>query len=222
MEMPKHIIFDAYGTLFDLSAALAPAVILLGDDANDVLARWRTLQLEYAWLSALSNRYTNFEIATRNAFRDALAEKDIEDETLVDVLLDGFRNVSPYPDAVQTLDLLKQKGMTTAILSNGTPSILETAARSAGLDMFLDRVLSVDEVRNYKPAPEAYCIATDAFNIDPKHVFFISSNWWDVDGAHAFGYKTIWIDRGTYSWPPSIPYPERVVDSLIKLNELIN
>ena len=221
MSHPSYFIFDAYGTLFDLSGALKPATNQLGEQASAVLDRWRILQLEYAWLSALAENYIDFETATRNAFRDALASKSITDEELIEKLLEGFKNVSAYEDAKDTLRSLKSDGHKTAILSNGSPSILHAATQAAGLEAHLDEILSVDSVRTYKPAPKAYEIATKTFEIQPSNAYFISSNWWDVNGARNFGYDAIWIDRETYTWPPSLKHPNMTVKSLSALTKLI-
>ena len=220
--MTKHIVFDAYGTLFDLSTSLNAAKEQLGSEADNVLAHWRILQLEYAWLSALSKQYIDFEVATRNAFKDALSTVSISDDKLINQLVESFKTVSAYDDAKKTLKALKAAGHKTLILSNGSKSILSSAVRSSGLSAHLDKVLSVDTVQTYKPAPEAYNIALDEFGITKKDVIFISSNWWDVDGAGKFGYKTVWIDRSTYDWPPSIEKPEDIVSSLGELNSLIS
>ncbi len=221
MSNPTHFIFDAYGTLFDLSGALKPAKERLGDSAQSVLERWRILQLEYAWLSALGENYIDFEAATRNAFQDALAEESISDNTLIDQLLEGFKNVEAFPDAKETLKSLQNAGYQTAILSNGSPSILESASRAAGLTDHLNKILSVHSVKNYKPAPKAYSIVINAFGIKPSNAYFISSNWWDVNGAQNFGFNAIWIDRGAYNWPPSLIRPQIIVKSLFELTKQV-
>ena len=220
MNNNKHIVFDAYGTLFDLSQALAPAVGRLGEHAQSVLARWRILQLEYSWLAALRKQYADFEQITRQAFEDALAEESIIDPPLVDALIDGFKKVQCYNDAQQTLTSLRDSGFVTAILSNGSPSILQSAVSHAGIGDQLDRILSVDAVQTYKPSPDVYALVTEEFNLTPEEVLFVSSNWWDVDGARAFGFKVIWIDRKTYSWPVSFDTPETIIHSLSELLDI--
>ncbi len=216
----RRFLFDAYGTLFDLSGALQPAEERLGDKAASVLDQWRTLQLDYAWLAALQERYRNFELLTREAFQDALAANGIEDTELVDMLADGFRSVAAYPDARETLTGLKAKDAVTAILSNGTPDMLHAAVAHAELSGGLDGVLSVDTAATYKPSPKAYAVGTNFMDALASDIIFVSSNWWDVAGAAAFGYSTVWINRGGGVWPPSKPKPERVVSSLADLVSL--
>ena len=210
-------IFDAYGTLFDLTGALKPATNVLGDNAVQVLDHWRMMQLEYAWLSALGETYIDFETATQMAFQDALAKLEIIDPALTQLLLQSFKTVNPYPDTPTSLAALKSSNSQIAILSNGTPDMLRTATKNANIDASLDAVLSVDTVKTYKPSPKAYALGTKFFEVAANEVTFVSSNWWDVVGAQNFGYNTLWIDRGVAKWPTSHPHPKKKVSSLSEL-----
>lgn len=220
MIMLNHYIFDAYGTIFDLKSALKPAAERLGEKAPAVLNRWRTLQLDYAWLSALGDNYVDFATATRSAFKDAFAEHGIHDLELLDQLQNAFGEIDAYPDARDTLTRLKQHNKTVAILSNGTPDMLSRAAESAAIDSLLDQIISVESVKTYKPSPVAYALGADFMGQEPASIYFVSSNWWDVTGALNFGYRAIWIDRGDGHWPPSFKPPEITVPSLSALSEL--
>lgn len=212
-----RFLFDAYGTLFDLSAALAPAKMQLGEKAGRVLSDWRIRQLDYAWLSALSGRYRDFETLTQQAFRDALAAEGIDDSGLVAQLSAGFRTVQAYEDAAAALAGLKVQGARTAILSNGTAAMLNAAVAQARIGSHLDGVLSVDAVGTYKPAPQAYQFGADFMQAPRGEISFVSSNWWDVMGAGAFGFRTVWVDRGTALWPASMPAPDKIVAALSAL-----
>lgn len=201
MNQIRAVIFDAYGTLFNLNRLFKPAEYLIGNRHNEVLTRWRTLQLEYAWLSALQNRYQDFNVLTRAAFTDALASVNMNDPHLVDVLMAGFSQVEAFPDVEPVLQVLKGSGFKCAVLSNGTPDMLLSAARSARLLFLLDQLISVDAAKTYKPAPAAYRLGAEAFTVPPSEIAFVSSNWWDVIGADAFGFQAIWLNRAKMPWP---------------------
>lgn len=215
-----HVLFDAYGTLFDLSDALGPARDRLGDKADAVLAHWRVSQLDYAWLGALGQRYENFEVMTRMAFRDALSREGIHDDSLLDTLSASFRTVQAYDDVVEALKALAARGARTAILSNGAPGMLEDAASHAGILEHLETILSVDVVQTYKPDPDAYAIGEEYMGVERGQIAFVSSNWWDVVGARNFGYRAIWVDRGKSPWPVSFDGPSDVARGLMDLLEL--
>ncbi len=210
-------LFDAYGTLLDLSAALRIAEPQLGARLPAMLRTWRATQLDYAWLSALGERFENFDIITRRAFHDALATEDIIDDGLVDDLTAAFATLPAFSDAAATLANLRTRGDQTAILSNGTPQWLTASAAHASLTPHLDRILSVEATQTYKPAPAAYAIGVEAFAQPADGMIFVSSNWWDVVGARNFGYRTVWIDRGGGHWPPTVERPTVSVASLTEL-----
>jgi 2-haloacid dehalogenase len=191
-----HFVFDAYGTLFDVHAAIARHRDRAGPDADRVSDLWRAKQLEYTWTLTLAGRYADFWVLTERALDYALARFPSIDKGLKPQLLDAYLKLDAFPDAPSTLRGLKLKGHNTAILSNGTPSMLDAAVKVAGLAPELDAVLSVDAIRIYKPRPEAYRMVTETFSTHPQDVLFVSSNRWDVMGASAFGFRAAWINRG--------------------------
>lgn len=215
------VLFDAYGTLFDLESALNPVSEKLGLRADAVFDRWRTLQLEYAWLSVLRGARLSFAVCTRTAFLDALSAEGIQDEVLVEKLAEGFRNVSPYPDAAECLKIFSNAGWQTAILSNGEPPSLQLAVDAAGLGEDLDDVLSVTASGTYKPAPAAYDIGTQFATSSRSETLFVSSNWWDVIGARDYGFRTGLITRHGKFWPASEQRPELSAISLTDLAKTV-
>ena len=195
--MPKSVfVFDAYGTLFDVHAAIARHRAAAGPDADRLSELWRTKQLEYTWTLTLAGRYADFWTLTGQALDFALARFPAVDPTLKPRLMDAYRTLDAFPDARATLQALKARKRSTAILSNGSPAMLAAAIEAAQLGPCLDAVLSVDSVRMYKPRPEVYRLVIERFGVAPSDVAFVSSNRWDVMGARAFGFNAAWINRG--------------------------
>ncbi|MFD2182058.1 haloacid dehalogenase type II [Rhodoplanes azumiensis] len=192
--MPVFV-FDAYGTLFDVHAAIAGHRDAVGPDADRLSELWRGKQLEYTWTLTLAGRYVDFWTLTERALDHALARCPSVDPKLRRVLLDAYRVLDAYPDGRDALVALKTQGARTAILSNGTFRMLASATEAAGLGPHLDAVLSVEAVGVYKPRPEVYRLVVDTFAVTPAAVVFVSSNRWDVMGAAAFGFRTVWVDR---------------------------
>jgi 2-haloacid dehalogenase len=188
-------VFDAYGTLFDVHAAVRLHATVVGAKAEDISALWRGKQLEYSWIRSLMGRYVDFWQCTRDALEYALRAHDRYDEGLVNQLLDAYRNLEAYPDARSTLMALRERGYKTAILSNGSPQMLSAAVASAGLADCLDEVLSVDTLQKYKPDPAVYGLVTKEFRLSPHEVSFQSSNNWDLAGACSFGFRCVRINR---------------------------
>jgi 2-haloacid dehalogenase len=193
--MPRAFVFDAYGTLFDVHAAIGRHRVAAGPDADRFSDIWRTKQLEYTWTLTLAGRYVDFWTLTERALDFALARFSSVDRALRPKLLDSYRTLDAFPDTRAALRALKGRGHATAILSNGSPEMLTTAVEAAGIGNDLDDVLSVDSIRIYKPRGEAYALATARFKIEPSEVVFVSSNRWDVMGAGAFGFRTAWVNR---------------------------
>jgi 2-haloacid dehalogenase len=193
--MPRAYVFDAYGTLFDVHAAIARHRDTAGPDADRFSDIWRTKQLEYAWMLSAARHYVDFWTLTERALDYAFAGVPSVDKALRATLLDAYFKLDAFPDARAALIALKAKGMKTAILSNGNPRMLDGAVSAANIGGDLDAVLSVDTIRIYKPRMEVYALVTDAFNIAPADVAFVSSNRWDVMGATAFGFKCVWVNR---------------------------
>jgi 2-haloacid dehalogenase len=193
--MPRAFVFDAYGTLFDVHAAIGRHRAAAGPDADRFSEIWRSKQLEYTWTLTLAGRYVDFWTLTERALDFAFARFPSVDRALRAKLLDAYWTLEAFADARAALRDLKTRGLLTAILSNGSPKMLTAAVDAAGIGADLDAVLSVDAIRSYKPLPEAYTLVTERFGIAPADVVFVSSNRWDVMGAASFGFRTAWINR---------------------------
>jgi len=188
-------VFDAYGTLFDVHAAIARHRNEIGPDADRLSELWRAKQLEYSWTLTLADRYLDFWSLTQQALDHAFARLPSADRRLRGKLLEAYRQLDAFADARATLKELKRRGHRTAILSNGSPDMLEAAVAAAGLGTDLDFVLSVDSIRKYKPRPEVYALVPAAMRVEPADVVFVSSNRWDAMGAASFGFRAAWINR---------------------------
>jgi 2-haloacid dehalogenase len=205
--MPRAFVFDAYGTLFDVHAAIARHRDAAGPEADRFSEIWRTKQLEYAWMLSAAGHYVDFWTLTERALDYAFARMPSVDRALRTSLLDAYFKLDAFPDARAALKALKAKGTRTAILSNGNPRMLEGAVTAAGIGGDLDAVLSVDAIRIYKPRREVYALVADAFGLAPADVAFVSSNRWDVMGATAFGFRCVWVNRANApeEYPEFVP-----------------
>ena len=188
-------VFDAYGTLFDVHSAVGRHRDRVGEAADSVSATWRAKQLQYTWLRSLMERWTPFAEVTEDSLDFALDEAGIEDGSLRADLLAAYRSLACYPEVEGVLDALRASGMRTAILSNGSREMLDAAVGSAGIGSRLDAVLSVDDVRVFKPHPDVYRLACDRLGVAPRAVCFLSSNAWDAAGAATFGFRVAWVNR---------------------------
>ena len=193
--MACAFVFDAYGTLFDVHAAIGRHRTAAGPDADRFSDIWRSKQLEYTWTLTLAGHYIDFWTLTERALDFAFARFPSVDRALRPKLLDAYWTLEAFADARAALGGLKARGLSTAVLSNGSPKMLTAAVDAAGIGGDLDAVLSVDAIRRYKPLPEAYALVTERFGISPADVVFVSSNRWDVMGAASFGFRTAWINR---------------------------
>ena len=218
--MPRAFVFDAYGTLFDVHAAIGRHRAAAGPDADRFSEVWRNKQLEYTWTSTLAGQYTDFWTLTERALDYAFARVPSVDRALKATLLDAYRSLDAFPDARAALAALKAKGQRTAILSNGSPMMLASAVAAAKIGGDLDAVLSVDTIRIYKPRREVYSIVTDHFQISPQDVVFVSSNRWDVMGAGAFGFHTVWVNRSQLPDEYAEPAPAAIMQNLSGLATL--
>ncbi|WP_137177387.1 haloacid dehalogenase type II [Roseomonas sp. AR75] len=189
------VVFDAYGTLLDVHAAVARHAGRIGPQAGAVSALWRTKQLEYSWILSATGDYEDFSCVTARALDVALAAHGVADAALCEDLLGAYRRLDAFPDAAPALSALRGAGMATAILSNGEPGMLAEAVEAAGLAPLLDAVLSVHPLRCYKPARAVYALATDRFACQPHEIAFVSGNAWDAYGAARFGFRTCWLNR---------------------------
>jgi 2-haloacid dehalogenase len=189
--------FDAYGTLFDVHAAVRRHAAALGPDAARLSELWRAKQLEYSWVRSLAGRYLDFWTLTEQALDFALAAFPGVDRSLRAALLDAYRGLDCYPEVPELIRALRSRGRKLAILSNGSPEMLASAVSAAGLDGCFDAVLSVDPVRTYKSDQRVYDLVTTHFRCYPEAVSFQSSNRWDVAGATVYGLRTVWINRAS-------------------------
>jgi len=193
--MLSTYVFDAYGTLFDVHAAIERYRGAAGIEAESFSQIWRMKQLEYTWTLTLAGHYVDFWTLTERALDFALARVPSIDRSLRADLLEAYLRLDAFPEVRATLAELKARGARLAILSNGSPDMLASAVEAAGLTSLLDAVLSVDALRTYKPRAEVYALATTHFGVEPQDVAFVSSNRWDIMGAATFGFRTFWINR---------------------------
>jgi 2-haloacid dehalogenase len=191
----KAIVFDAYGTLFDVHSAVARHMAEIGPEATRLSEIWRAKQLEYSWVLSLAQRYEPFWLLTERALDYAFARCSTVDRAVRPLLLGAYRSLDAYPDVDATLDALRRRRLATAILSNGDLGMLLDAVASAGLADRLDAVLSVDAVKVFKTSPRAYELVLSALRVRPSEVVFVSSNRWDIAGAAAFGFAPVWVNR---------------------------
>ena len=188
-------VFDAYGTLLDVHSAVGKHRARLGDKADAVSGMWRTKQLEYTWQRTILGRYVDFWRVTADGLDYALDANGVDDAALRDDLLHAYLNLDCYPEVHEVLSALRDAGLQTAILSNGSPMMLDAAVENAGIGNLLDAVLSVDELGMYKPSPEVYQLAMDELEVGRGQISFQSSNAWDAAAAATFGFRVAWCNR---------------------------
>lgn len=188
-------VFDAYGTLFDVHAAVRRHAGEIGPDGQMLSEIWRAKQLEYSWVRTLMGSYQDFWQLTEQALDHAFRKVPTADPSLRASLLDAYWKLDCYPEVPRVLRALKASGARVAILSNGSPAMLEAAVTAAALGSVIDDVFSVDAVRRFKTDPQVYELVTTAWRLYPDSVSFQSSNRWDIAGATRFGFRTAWINR---------------------------
>jgi 2-haloacid dehalogenase len=193
--MKPFYVFDAYGTLFDVGSPVAKHAARIGKKSGRLSEIWRAKQLEYSWILSLSGVYRNFETITGDALDFALASLEIKDAALRELMLAAWQAPECYEEASAALARLKSAGAKLAILSNGTPAMLESAVTAAQIGQYFDAVLSVDRLERYKTDPECYRLATRYFGCNASEISFQSSNRWDIAGAAIFGFHTVWVNR---------------------------
>ncbi len=222
LEGIQACVFDAYGTLFNVAAPVEKLAGEIGDKAVDLAPLWRRKQLEYTWLRSLMGVHADFWHVTREALDYSLKQLDINEAGLADELMTLYLKLDAYPDALEGLAALKKKGKRTAILSNGSPSMLDSTVRHAGMDKLFDHVLSAEEVGIYKPSRRVYRLAMQKLVIhDTPSICFVSANTWDAQAAAQFGFQVVRIARQS-TIDDNIPgKPARVITSLVELAELV-
>jgi len=214
-------VFDAYGTLFDFAAAARNCRDVLGDNIDRLTALWRDKQLQYTWLRAAQGRHADFWQVTGDALDFALETLGLTKPDLRDRLMSLYLTLDPFPEVSGVLARLKAAGMQTAILSNGSPAMLDAAVKAAKLETLLDAVLSVEEVGVYKPHPKVYQLAVDRLGIPASAISFQSSNAWDAYAASAFGMQVVWCNRYGQRRERLPGSPNREIKSLAELPALV-
>lgn len=217
----RACVFDAYGTLFDFGSAAAACRDVLGDDVGPLTTLWRDKQIAYSWWRATTGRHADFRQVTAEALDYSLAALQLDRPGLRTRLLALYDTLLPFPEVPDVLRELKARGFATAILSNGSPSMLASAVAAAGIGEHLDHVLSVEEVGVFKPHPSVYQLAVDRLGVPAAAIAFQSSNGWDAHAASAFGMRVVWCNRDGRP-PERLPgAPDRVVASLAELPDLL-
>lgn len=195
LDVVRACVFDAYGTLFDFASAARRCQDAIGDSFNRLTALWREKQLQYTWLRAVQGQHADFWQVTGDALDFSLETLMHDQPGLRDRLMDLYLALDAFPEVPDVLRQLKAAGLKTAILSNGTPSMLDSAVKNARIDSLVDMVLSVEEVGVYKPDPRVYQFAVDRLAIPASQISFQSSNAWDAHAASSFGMKVVWCNR---------------------------
>ncbi|WP_282609003.1 haloacid dehalogenase type II [Pelagibius sp. Alg239-R121] len=214
-------VFDAYGTLFNVHSAVARGGERLGEKADAVSNTWRQKQLEYTWLRSLMGAHADFWQVTSDGLDYALEAHGVEDKELHANLMDLYLTLEAYDDVRPTLQKLKDAGLKTGILSNGTPRMLEAAVTSAGIDNLLDENLSIEDVGIYKPDNRVYQLAVDRLSVAPDKICFVSTNAWDAAGAAHFGFNVAWLNRFSKIQEVLPGRPKAVINTLTDLSDLI-
>ena len=224
--MVNICIFDAYGTLFDVTSATR--IVANEEEYSSFLNHsvkvsnsWRIKQLEYSWLRNIMHEYIDFWQITKDALDFALEENQIKNEKLRQRLLDVYWNLSAYPEAHDVLTTLKANNIQTGILSNGSNQMLNSAVVSANLENYLDKIISIDGIEIYKPDPKVYQMVIDQFNCKIEEVLFISSNGWDIAGASKFGFTTLWVNRNLIPKDRLTFMPNKITNNLSTIPNIL-
>ena len=224
--MVNICIFDAYGTLFDVTSATRMVAneeeySSFPNHSVKVSNSWRIKQLEYSWLRNIMHEYIDFWQITKDALDFALEENQIKNEKLRQRLLDVYWNLSAYPEAHDVLTTLKANNIQTGILSNGSNQMLNSAVVSANLENYLDKIISIDGIEIYKPDPKVYQMVIDQFNCKIEEVLFISSNGWDIAGASKFGFTTLWVNRNLIPKDRLTFMPNKITNNLSTIPNIL-
>ena len=220
MKNIKAIIFDEYGTLFDVNSAAESCKDKIGDRWESFANYWRTTQLEYTWLRSLMKRHKDFWQVTEDSLDKSMEAYEI-DSSMRNELLNLYKILSPFKEVPEVLKSLKEKDLKLAILSNGTPDLLEQLVKSNNLENLFDDIFSVEEVRIYKPVSKVYDIPIKKYQITKNEVAFLSSNTWDVSGGGNYGYNSIWVDRNQMIFDKLDYNPRYKIKNLLELLQLI-
>ena len=220
MKNLKAIIFDAYGTLFDVNSAAEKCKSKIGDKWEGFANYWRTTQLEYTWLRSLMKRHKNFWQITEDSLNKSMNVFNI-DAKMKDELLNLYKVLSPFQEVPETLKLLKKKNFKLAILSNGTPSLLNELVKSNNLDNLFDDIFSIEEVGIYKPHAKVYDLPIKKYEIKKNEVAFLSANTWDVSGGGNYGFNAIWVNRNNNIFDKLDYRPNNEIKNLSEIIDII-
>ena len=220
MKNIKAIIFDAYGTLFDVNSAAEKCKDKIGEKWERFANFWRTTQLEYTWLRSLMDRHKDFWQVTEDSLDKSIKVFNI-DPSMRNELLNLYKILSPYKEVPETLKTLKEKKFKLAILSNGTPSLLDELVKSNHLDNLFDDIFSIEQVGVYKPSSRVYDMPIKKYNINKSEVAFLSANTWDVSGGGNYGYQSIWVNRNNNIFDNLDFRPKYQITDLNKLIQLV-
>ena len=220
MKNIKAIIFDAYGTLFDVNSAAEKCKDKIGDKWEAFANYWRTTQLEYTWLRSLMKRHKDFWQITEDSLDKSMSVFKI-DNSMRDELLDLYKILSPFEEVPDVLKSLKEKNFKLAILSNGTPSLINELVRSNNLNNLFDDIFSIEEVGVFKPDSKVYDMPIKKYKIEKNEVAFLSANTWDVSGGGNYGYNSIWVNRNNNTFDKLDYSPQHEIKNLKELLNII-
>ena len=220
MKNIKAIIFDAYGTLFDVNSAAEKCKGKIGDKWESFANYWRTTQLEYTWLRSLMNRHKDFWQVTEDSLDKSMQAFKI-DSSMRNELLDLYKVLSTFPEVKEVLNKLKKKNYKLAILSNGTPFLLNELVKSNNLDNIFDDIFSIEEVKTYKPDPKVYNIPIKKYQIQKSEVAYLSANTWDVSAGGNYGFNPVWVNRNNSIFDNLDYVPKYQIENLSKLIEIL-
>ena len=220
MKNVKAIIFDAYGTLFDVNSAAEKCKGKIGNKWENFANYWRTTQLEYTWLRSLMKRHKDFWQITEDSLDKSMKVFNI-DNSMKNELLNLYKVLSTFPEVNEVLKKLKEKKYKIAILSNGTPSLLNDLVKSNNLDNMFDDIFSIEQVGIYKPDTKVYNIPIQKYKIQNDEVVFLSANTWDISGGGNFGYNAVWVNRNSNVFDNLDYKPKNEIGNLKELLEIV-
>ena len=220
MKNIKAIIFDAYGTLFDVNSAAEKCKDKIGDKWEGFSNYWRTTQLEYTWLRTLMNRHEDFWRVTEDSLDKSMSVFDIN-PLMRSELLDLYKVLSTFPEVNEVLNKLKEKNYKLAILSNGTPALLNELVKSNNLQDLFDDIFSIEEVKIYKPSSKVYDMPIKKYNIKKEEAAFLSANTWDVSGGGNYGFSSVWVNRNNNIFDNLDYTPKNEISGLNQLLDIL-
>jgi len=220
MKNIKAIVFDAYGTLFDVNSAAKKCKEKIGDKWESFANYWRTTQLEYTWLRSLMRRHKDFWQVTEDSLDKSMKAFKI-DYSMKNELLDLYKVLSTYPEVQEVLNKLKEKGCKLSMLSNGTPALLNQLVKNNNLEGLFNDIFSIEEVGIYKPDSKVYEMPVKKYKINSNEIAFLSANTWDVSGGGNYGYNAIWVNRNKNIFDNLDFKPKNEVKNLTELLDII-